>query len=46
MTENMKSKSLAQLHMLNELSHRLQSVLSADNVYKETLRVIQSRVNY
>jgi transcriptional regulator with GAF, ATPase, and Fis domain len=46
MTENMKSKSLAQLHMLNELSHRLQSVLSADNVYKETLRVIQSRFNY
>ena len=32
--------------MLNELSHRLQSVLSADNVYKETLRVIQSRFNY
>ncbi|MGE3261882.1 MAG: sigma 54-interacting transcriptional regulator [Bacteriovoracia bacterium] len=50
MTENqqsaIKSKSRAQLHMLNELSHRLQSVLSADNVYKETLRVIQSRFNY
>jgi two-component system response regulator HydG len=32
--------------MLNELSHKLQNVLTADNLYKETLKIIQSRFHY
>ncbi|MGZ3718779.1 MAG: sigma 54-interacting transcriptional regulator [Bdellovibrionota bacterium] len=44
--EALKSKHRAQLHMLNELSHRLQSLLTAENLYKETLKIIQSRVHY
>ena len=32
--------------MLNELSHRLQSLLTAENLYKETLKIIQSRFHY
>jgi two-component system response regulator HydG len=32
--------------MLNELSHKLQSLLNADNLYKETLKIIQSRFHY
>lgn len=44
--EALKSKHRAQLHMLNELSHKLQSLLNADNLYKETLKIIQSRFNY
>ncbi|MGZ3661236.1 MAG: sigma 54-interacting transcriptional regulator [Bdellovibrionota bacterium] len=44
--EALKSKHRAQLHMLNELSHRLQSLLTAENLYKETLKIIQSRFHY
>jgi transcriptional regulator with GAF, ATPase, and Fis domain len=44
--EALKSKHREQLHMLNELSHKLQSLLNADNLYKETLKIIQSRFNY
>ncbi len=32
--------------MLNELSHRLQGLLTAENLYKETLKIIQSRFHY
>ena len=42
----LKSKHHEQFQMLNELSHRLQNVLNADNVYKETLKIIQSRFSY
>jgi two-component system response regulator HydG len=44
--EALKSKHREQLHMLNELSHKLQSLLNADNLYKETLKIIQSRFHY
>lgn len=44
--EALKTKHRAQLHMLNELSHKLQSLLNADNLYKETLKIIQSRFQY
>jgi transcriptional regulator with GAF, ATPase, and Fis domain len=44
--EALKTKHRAQLHMLNELSHKLQSLLTADNLYKETLKIIQSRFQY
>ncbi len=44
--EALKSKHREQLHMLNELSHRLQSLLTAENLYKETLKIIQSRFKY
>jgi two-component system response regulator HydG len=44
--EALKSKHREQLQMLNELSHRLQSLLNADNLYKETLKIIQSRFRY
>jgi len=40
--EALKSKHREQLHMLNELSHKL----NADNLYKETLKIIQSRFSY
>jgi two-component system response regulator HydG len=40
------SKDRAQLQMLNELSHMLQGLLNAENLYKETLKIIQSRFNY
>lgn len=42
----LENKRRAQLQMLNELSHRLQKLLNADNLYKETLHIIQSRFNY
>jgi transcriptional regulator with GAF, ATPase, and Fis domain len=44
--EALKSKHRAQLHMLNELSHKLQNLLTAENLYKETLKIIQSRFHY
>ncbi len=44
--EALRSKHRAQLHLLNELSHRLQNVLTAENLYKETLKIIQSRFHY
>jgi transcriptional regulator with GAF, ATPase, and Fis domain len=44
--EALKSKHREQLHMLNELSHKLQSLLNADNLYKETLKIIQGRFTY
>jgi transcriptional regulator with GAF, ATPase, and Fis domain len=44
--EVLGTKNRAQLHMLNELSHKLQSLLEADNLYKETLRIVQSRFRY
>lgn len=44
--EALKNKHREQLHMLNELSHRLQSLLTAENLYKETLKIIQSRFKY
>lgn len=44
--EALKSKHREQLHMLNELSHKLQSLLTAENLYKETLKIIQSRFQY
>ncbi len=44
--EILTSKHRAQLHMLNELSHRLQTLLTAENLYKETLKIIQSRFQY
>jgi len=44
--EALKTKHRAQLHLLNELSHRLQSLLTAENLYKETLKIIQSRFHY
>ncbi|MCO5143727.1 MAG: sigma-54-dependent Fis family transcriptional regulator [Oligoflexia bacterium] len=44
--EELKSKQRTQLRTLNELSHRLQSLLNADNLYKETLKIIQSHFNY
>jgi transcriptional regulator with GAF, ATPase, and Fis domain len=44
--EALRSKHRAQLQMLNELSHRLQSLLTAENLYKETLKIIQSRFHY
>jgi transcriptional regulator with GAF, ATPase, and Fis domain len=44
--EALKSKHREQLHMLNELSHKLQSLLNADNLYKETLKIIQGRFHY
>lgn len=39
--EALKSKHREQLHMLNELSHRLQSLLTAENLYKETLKIVE-----
>src|ERR1700757_490492 len=42
----LRSKQKAQLQMLNELSHRLQTLLTAENLYKETLKIIQSRFQY
>jgi transcriptional regulator with GAF, ATPase, and Fis domain len=44
--ESLKTKHRAQLHLLNELSHRLQTLLTAENLYKETLKIIQSRFHY
>jgi two-component system response regulator HydG len=44
--EALRTKHRAQLHMLNELSHRLQGLLTADNLYKDTLKIIQSRFHY
>ncbi len=44
--ENLKTKHREQLKMLNELSHRLKNVLSAGNVYKETLKIVRSRFDY
>ncbi|RYZ96560.1 MAG: GAF domain-containing protein, partial [Proteobacteria bacterium] len=44
--EALKTKHREQLHMLNELSHKLQGLLTADNLYKETLKIIQSRFHY
>jgi hypothetical protein len=42
----LSTKHRAQLHMLNELSHKLQSLLKSENLYKETLKIIQSRFHY
>ena len=44
--EALRSKHRAQLQMLNELSHRLQTLLTAENLYRETLKIIQSRFHY
>jgi transcriptional regulator with GAF, ATPase, and Fis domain len=44
--EALKSKHREQLQMLNELSHRLQTLLTAENLYKETLKIIQGRFRY
>jgi transcriptional regulator with GAF, ATPase, and Fis domain len=44
--EALKSKHREQLQMLNELSHKLQGLLNAENLYKETLKIIQSRFQY
>lgn len=44
--EALKSKHRSQLHMLNELSNKLQGLLTAENLYKETLQIIQSRFAY
>lgn len=45
-TQAVITKHREQLHMLNELSHKLQSLLNAENLYKETLKIIQSRFHY
>ena len=42
----LRSKHREQLHLLNELSHKLQNLLTAENLYKETLKIIQSRFHY
>lgn len=42
----LQSKYREQLHMLSELSLRLQGLVHAGNIYKETLGIIQSRFNY
>lgn len=44
--QDLKTKHRDQLAMLNELSHKLQHLLAADNLYKETLKIIQSRFQY
>ncbi len=43
---SLTDKHRTQLLMLNELSHRLQSLLTAENLYKDTLKIIQSRFKY
>lgn len=42
----LENKHREQLDMLNELSVRLQNILQAGNIYKETLGIIQSRFHY
>jgi transcriptional regulator with GAF, ATPase, and Fis domain len=44
--ESLKTKHHEQLNMLNELSLRLQALIHAGNIYKETLGIIQSRFKY
>jgi transcriptional regulator with GAF, ATPase, and Fis domain len=42
----LKDKHQAQLQLLNELSQKLQGLATAENLYKETLKIIQSRFSY
>lgn len=44
--DSLKTKHREQLKMLNELSHCLKKVVSANNVHKETLKIVLSRFNY
>ncbi len=43
---NRSLKTSAQLKLLNELSIRLQSLLTAENLWEEILNVVQNKFHY